>query len=184
MTSDMGARDFRQVCFVDMPFGIKPDHQSGKTINFDRIYEAAIEPAILACNLKPIRGDREASGGIIHRAMFGRLLASPFVIADMTTHNANVFYELGIRHAAKAATTIPIFAKIAAPPFDVNGVRAIPYDLATGLLSEAEAETLKQALIERLEGAKQKNSNQIVLFSICWMITRVLIWGRTNRTYF
>jgi hypothetical protein len=41
-------------------------------------------------------------------------LISEFVLADLTLANANVFYELGIRHAAKRFTTVPILANVSA----------------------------------------------------------------------
>ena len=40
------------------------------------------------------------------------LLLSEFVVADPTLTDANVFYELGIRHAAKPFTTVPILANV------------------------------------------------------------------------
>ena len=144
----------KQICFVDMPFGKKIDPQSSAEIDFDVIYSTGIRPAIESAGLVAIRGDQETSGGIIHKAMFARLLLAEFVVADMTTANANVFYELGIRHAAKPQTTIPIFATVAAPPFDVNLVRAIPYDLRNdGSLSEESAQQLIAALTERINSA-------------------------------
>lgn len=137
-----------------MPFGKKVDSHSGKEIDFDLIYGTGIRPAIEAAGLVAIRGDQETSGGIIHKAMFARLLLAEFVVADMTTANANVFYELGIRHAAKPQTTIPIFATVAAPPFDVNLVRAIPYDLRDdGRLSDESARRLIAALSKRIDSA-------------------------------
>lgn len=143
----------RQVCFIDMPFGSKVDPKSRVEIDFDQIYEGAIQPAVEAAGLECIRGDREETGGIIHTAMFARLLLSEFVIADMTTANPNVFYELGVRHAAKPYTTIPIFATLGAPPFDVNLVRAIPYDLEDGHLTDASAEALRDAIHDRIRAA-------------------------------
>jgi len=143
----------KQVCFVDMPFGKKVDHGSGTEVDFDQIFETGIEPAIRAAGLVAIRGDREETGGIIHTAMFARLLLAEFVIADMTASNPNVFYELGVRHAAKPYTTIPIFATLGAPPFDVNMVRAIPYDLEDGRLTQASAEALKTGIGQRIERA-------------------------------
>ncbi|MCP4117901.1 MAG: DUF4071 domain-containing protein [Desulfobacteraceae bacterium] len=142
-----------QICFVDMPFGKKADLKSGIEIDFDQIYEQGIKPAIINMKLIPIRGDREETGGIIHTAMFARLLLAEFVIADMTTANPNVFYELGIRHAAKPYTTIPLFATLGAPPFDVNMVRAIPYELCDGALPEENAKILIKALEERIQRA-------------------------------
>ena len=109
--------NFKALCFVDMPFGQKPDLQSGVVVDFDQIYNEAIKPAIEECGLEALRGDEERTGGIIHSAMFARLLLSEFVVADLTLANANVFYELGIRHAAKPFTTVPIFANISAAAF-------------------------------------------------------------------
>lgn len=111
--------NFKALCFVHMPFGQKSDIKSGVIVDFDQIYNEAIKPAIEQCGLEPLRGDEESTGGIIHSAMFARLLLSEFVVADLTLANANVFYELGIRHAAKPFTTVPIFANTSALPFDV-----------------------------------------------------------------
>ena len=145
----------RQVCFVDMPFGKKTDPKSGLEIDFDQIYTMGIEPAVARAGLECIRGDREATGGIIHTAMFARLLLSEFVVADMTSANPNIFYELGIRHAAKPYTTIPLFATLGAPPFDVNMVRAIPYDLENGKLTEQAAMRLAEAIVGRIRTSLQ-----------------------------
>ncbi|HEV2764226.1 MAG TPA: hypothetical protein VGV38_14680, partial [Pyrinomonadaceae bacterium] len=117
----------RPLCFVLMPFGRKKDPSGGPDINFDRIYEDAVRPAIEDAGMEPIRADEERTGGIIHRAMFERLLLCDFAVADLTTANANVFYELGVRHAARPATTLAIFAGQQFLPFDVNYLRALPY---------------------------------------------------------
>jgi hypothetical protein len=143
----------RAVCFVDMPFGKKPDLASGMEVDFDQIYETGIEPAILKAGLESIRGDRERTGGIIHAPMFGRLLLSDYVVADLTLANPNVFYELGIRHTARPFTTVPIFAAIHALPFDVSLVRAIPYTLDNGKLTEEAANKLQSDLGARLKEA-------------------------------
>jgi tetratricopeptide (TPR) repeat protein len=142
--------NYRALCFVDMPFGQKPDLKSGVVVDFDPIYNEAIKPAIEQCGLEALRGDEERTGGIIHSAMFARLLLAEFVIADLTLANANVFYELGIRHAAKPFTTVPIFANINALPFDVALVRAVSYQLENGKLTKASAQKLKSELAKRL----------------------------------
>ena len=82
-------------CFILMPFGTKTD-ENGKTVEFDEIYNKIIKPAVINANLKPIRADEEIIGGIIHKSMFERLMLCDYAIADLTTANANVFYELGI----------------------------------------------------------------------------------------
>jgi len=89
-------------CFVLMPFGRKANPFPGPSqIDFDRVYEKLVEPAVLKANLKPLRADQEISSGLIHLAMFERLLLCDFAIADLTTANPNVYYELGIRHAVR-----------------------------------------------------------------------------------
>lgn len=139
------------LCFVLMPFGMKKDPSGGPDINFDRIYEDAIRPGIEAAGMEPVRADEERTGGIIHRAMFERLLLCDFAVADLTTANANVFYELGVRHTARPATTLAIFASHQMPPFDVNYLRALPYRLSEGnTFGAGEAELLRNALSTRL----------------------------------
>jgi hypothetical protein len=143
----------RAICFVDMPFGQKPDLTSGVTVDFDQIFNAGIKPAIESVGLEVVRGDQERTGGIIHVPMFGRLLLSDFVVADLTLSNPNVFYELGIRHTARPYTTVPIFAAIHPIPFDVALVRGIPYSLENGKLTDESAEKLKTDLSARLSEA-------------------------------
>jgi len=142
--------NYHALCFVDMPFGQKPDLKSGVVVDFDQIYNKAIKPAIEECGLEALRADEERTGGIIHGAMFARLLLAEFVVADLTLANPNVFYELGIRHAAKPFTTVPIFANVSALPFDVALVRAVGYQLKKGKLTKAAAQKLKSQLAKRL----------------------------------
>lgn len=158
----------RRLCFVDMPFGRKIDPRSGIEIDFDHIYDHGIKLAVEEAGLECIRSDEERTGGIIHTAMFARLLLCEFVIADLTTANPNVFYELGVRHAAKPYTTIPIFATIGSLPFDVNLIRAVPYDLENGKLTDDAAQRLKGSLKDRicraLEGPIAQDSPLFQLF--------------------
>ncbi len=137
--------------FVAMPFGKKLDPSSRVEIDFDRVYEQAIAPAAEIADLEVIRADEEIQGGLIHVGMFERLLLAEIVVADLTALNANVFYELGIRHAARPRTTIPIFARMTRLPFDLEPIRAVPYDLRGGHLGDEEAARLRDALVARLQ---------------------------------
>src|SRR5262245_59933167 len=142
----------RPLCFVLMPFGIKRDPAGGPDIDFDRIYRSAIEPAIRDAELEPIRADHEVTAGVIHKAMFERLLLCEFAVADLTTANANVFYELGVRHAARPHSTLLVFAEKQPLPFDVNLLRALPYQLGTNKVFGAqEADNLRAAVGKRLK---------------------------------
>ncbi len=116
------------LCFVLMPFGIKPD-STGTAVDFDAVYRDLIAPAITDAEMQPLRADEEITGGIIHKPMFERLLLCDFAIADLTTANPNVFYELGIRHAVRPCSTVLIYNG-GRLPFDVAPLRAFPYSLS------------------------------------------------------
>jgi hypothetical protein len=141
----------RPLCFVIMPFGLKQDPGGGPDIDFDRIYSTAIQPGIEAADMEPVRADEERVGGIIHKPMFERLLLCDYAIVDLTTGNPNVFYELGVRHAVRPATTLALFARQQQIPFDVAYTRALPYDLGTQHCFGAdEAVQLRHAITTRL----------------------------------
>ncbi|AFU68306.1 hypothetical protein P700755_001378 [Psychroflexus torquis ATCC 700755] len=115
-------------CFILMPFGTKTD-EGGKTVEFDEIYKKIINPAVVNAGLTPIRADEEIVGGIIHKPMFERLMLCDYAIADLTTANANVFYELGVRHGIRPHSTILTFAEGMRLPFDVAPLRGLPYKI-------------------------------------------------------
>ncbi len=144
----------KDLCFVLMPFGIKPN-AAGTTVNFDAVYEKLIAPAISDAGMEPLRADEEMTGGIIHKPMFERLLLCDYAVADLTTANANVFYELGVRHAMRKWSTVSIFAKGGSQlPFDVALLRALPYQLGPdGTPGNLDAD--KQALTELLKEARR-----------------------------
>jgi uncharacterized protein DUF4071 len=120
----------KTLCFVLMPFGQKPG-VGGAVIDFDAVYRDLIKPAVDAADLTPLRADEEQAGGIIHKPMFERLILCDFAVADLTTANANVFYELGVRHAVKPATTVLLFAADGTRlPFDLAPLRTLRYQLA------------------------------------------------------
>ncbi|MFM9087233.1 MAG: TRAFs-binding domain-containing protein, partial [Cyanobium sp.] len=146
----------RPLCFIVMPFGVKPDPGGLPDIDFDRLYDLALRPAVEDAGMDPIRADHEATGGVIHKPMFERLVLCDYVLADLTTANANVFYELGVRHAARPSTTLTIFAKHQKVPFDVNFLRSLPYDLGKdNAFGEVEARALREAVGKRLQELRE-----------------------------
>src|SRR5947208_15999286 len=143
----------KPLCFVLMPFGKKPD-AVGNTIDFDRVYDEIIKPAIQRAEMEAIRADQEMGGGIIHKPMYERLILCEYAVADLTTANANVFYELGLRHAVRPWSTVLIFAEGGGQlPFDVAPLRAIPYKLGPDG-KPANAASDSAAIAERLKEAK------------------------------
>jgi len=155
-----------RICYVSMPFGQKQNSTTGEVINFDNVYELGIKPAVESVGLQSVRADEELQGGIIHKSMLSRLLTSPYCVFDLTTANPNVLYELGIRHTARAAATITIFAHTSRIPFDVVLMRAIPYELTGGQLTTSSAEQLKAALTSRLQLAADSTIPDCPLFQL------------------
>ncbi len=151
----------KPLCFVVMPFGKKRDPGGGPDIDFDAVYRKAIYPAIDDAEMQPVRADEERLGGIIHKPMFERLLLCDFAVVDLTTANANVFYELGVRHAVRPATTLCIFAQQQKIPFDVNNVRALPYVLGSGnRFTEEQAGELRPRIAQRLRRLRERATDQ------------------------
>lgn len=154
------------LCFVLMPFGSKPDPSGGPDIDFNRIYNDAIKPGIEAADMYPVRADEEKLGGIIHKAMFERLLICEYAVADLTTSNPNVMYELGIRHAARPRTTLTIYAASSPLPFDVKPLRTQPYQLgAENEFPESSAAELQQRVTEHLMELKSLPARQAIIDS-------------------
>jgi hypothetical protein len=154
----------RPLCFVSMPFGVEPSGAGG-TIDFDAVYKNIIAPAIEAAGLDALRADEDQTGGIIHKPMYERLILCEFAVADLTSANANVFYELGLRHAVRRQSTVIIFAEGRRLPFDVNGLRALPYKLTPEGTPTGADKTI-QALTGLLEAAKRDANTDSPLYQL------------------
>jgi len=151
-------------CFVLMPFGVKKD-PSGNDVNFDAVYQDLIAPGVRMAGMEPLRADEERVGGIIHKPMFERLLLCDYAIADLTTANPNVFYELGVRHAARPFSTVMIFADGMRLPFDVGPLRGLPYRLSPGGLPadpQGDARRLFDLLTEARKSAVDSPLYQLI----------------------
>ena len=129
--------EYRNICFVVMPFGEKQIlDASGKprSVNFDLIYDeifaTAVSDALLpeGGHLEPHRTDKDFFSGDIGQEMFDYLEYSRVALTDITGLNPNVFYELGVRHRARQSGTL-IFRQLDAKiPFDINQIKAFPYE--------------------------------------------------------
>jgi tetratricopeptide (TPR) repeat protein len=168
----------KPLCFVLMPFGTKLD-AGGAPVQFDRVYQEIIAPAIAAAGMQPLRADEEMTGGIIHKPMFERLLLCDFAVADLTTANANVFYELGVRHAARPYTTVLIYAGKSRLPFDVAPLRALPY--ALGAAGEpVDVKAAIEQLAGRLQHAAKPSHDSPVFQLLEWMQPAEVAHAKTD----
>ena len=145
----------RQTCFVVMPFGAKSTGvASGKgplTVDFDALWSGAIEPALTTLGYDPIRADLDAGSLIIHE-MIQRLAYADLVVAEASIPNGNVYYELGIRHAAREHGCVLISSDWADPLFDIRQMRRVVYPLGDGKVGAAAAATARDALVAGIPG--------------------------------
>lgn len=120
--------EIRPHAFVIMPFG-KKKGADGSLYDFNAIYSQLIRPSLEAAGFEAFRADEETTSGDILTDMFQELLLADLCICDMSIDNANVFYELGIRHAFRKRGIVHIQAGRAYMPFDIFNVRTIPYHI-------------------------------------------------------
>jgi hypothetical protein len=116
--------------FVIRPFKIKRDLEN-KERDFDRVYTELIAPALQATGMGGGDTGEIIEAGNIRGDMFPLIFEADVVICDVTLDNANVFYELGVRHALRRGKTILIRAKqvSGAAPFDILTERQVRYDI-------------------------------------------------------
>jgi len=124
--------------FIVRPFGIKQvikktsiptDNPEVISFDFDRVENELIMSALNNLQLDGGTTGKIFESGEIREDMFSLLLLADMVIADISIHNANVFYELGIRHALKNKTTVLIKCPgFDETPFDILGFRYVTYD--------------------------------------------------------
>ncbi len=159
--------DYTKICFVVMPFGKKPVGE--REVDFDSIYDTVFDPAIRATalpeggNLIPRRTDQNFFTGDISFEMFQYIEYSQFVLADISGLNANVLYELGVRHRACELGTA-IFRQINGPlPFDINHVKAFPYEYEPEEKIGESKKLITQVLTESLQQNRIDSPVQLTL---------------------
>jgi hypothetical protein len=136
-----------KTCFVSSPLGKKTDPVTGMTIDFDEVYRTLIRPAMDGTEYNVMRIDDVAAISDMQRAIIEAVLTSDMMIVDLTTHNPNVFYELGLRHMAQRGLTIMICAAGTRIPANISDFRVIPYELTSnGNVSESSIKSFHQLL--------------------------------------
>jgi hypothetical protein len=109
--------------FIVRPFGTK------EGIDFERVESELISPALDRLEITGRTTGEIAEQGNIRVDMFQRLATADLVIADISIHNANVFYELGLRHALRERMTFLLRSRgVAEVPFDLKTDRYLAYE--------------------------------------------------------
>jgi hypothetical protein len=142
------------VCFMIMPYGRKATQaDAGRgpaEINFNALWDNGYVPVIKALGYEPVRADQD-TGALIVSEMLERLYFADLVLADMTIPNGNVYYEVGIRHAAQKTGCVLLAADWSKQLFDVVQMRTIRYPLPEGNIIEATAVTFRAAIKDKIK---------------------------------
>jgi Tetratricopeptide Repeats-Sensor len=163
--------------FIVRPFGTKDG------IDFDRVESDLIRPAMDRAGLTGGTTGQFIQQGNIRTDMFEQLLIADLVIADISIHNANVFYELGIRHALRDKRTFLIKSTADKPsegtsqepdvPFDLKTDRYLPYDaknpsgavdiLAAALKTTVDSQKADSPIYQLLPGLEPADPDKVLV---------------------
>lgn len=139
-----------RVCFIISPIGEEGTEVRRRA---DLVLNYVLKPVLEECGYLWVRADKIAAPGIITSQIIQHILDDPLVIADLTGHNPNVFYELALRHAIRKPV-VQIISAGERIPFDVQSNRTIQLD-HTDLES---ADSCKRALIDQIRAVESDPS--------------------------
>lgn len=132
-------------CFVMMPF-VKP---------YGDYYSSVYKPAIEKAGLKPVRADSEIFGaGKVMEQIWSGIKSARILVAELTTKNPNVFYELGLAHALKKPVVL-VSSNEQDVPFDLHHIRVIYYDLADPFWGNKLIEKVAENIISALSNPEE-----------------------------
>ena len=148
------------LCFMVMPYGrrptqVEPSSNAPGEIDFNALWDRAFAPTIQSLGYDPVRADQD-TGALIINQMIERLYFADLVLADMTIPNGNVYYEVGVRQAAKKTGCVLLAADWSKQLFDVAQLRTVRYPLSDGDVGVPAAAAVIKAIsgeiIKRRDG--------------------------------
>lgn len=161
LSNDVNKNDVtakKKTCFVMMPIADHPDYESG---HFNRVYDYLIEPACKAAGFEPSRADKTKASNMIMFDILKKIVECDMAICDLSSKNANVFYELGLRHAFNKKTIL-ITDGIEKAPFDIASFRYVNYTPSLRVDTvKIEIEKIRDMLIDT-DKAPETDVNSIV----------------------
>lgn len=137
---------WERICFFIAPIG---DDDSEERKHSDLFLGQFVEPVLNQFGLKVIRADQIDTAGMITSQIIEHIVKSKIVVADLSFHNPNVFYELSLRHAQNKPT-IHLIRKCDKIPFDITSFRTITID-----------DSSIYTLLPQLESYKTQLSSQV-----------------------
>ena len=139
-TTPAGASDAAGSCFVIMPFGPY----------FDLYFTEIFKPGIDGAGLQATRADDLYRPSAITHDIWDSIQTCKVLVADLTGKNPNVFYELGLAHAARKPAVL-LTQSMDDVPFDLRALRVLEYDVRTPSWAADLQERITHGLLETLE---------------------------------
>lgn len=137
-----------------MPISDVDGYEKG---HFGRVYEYLIKPACEAAGYKVDRADDTSKTNMIIVDILQKAVKYDMAICDISSRNANVFYELGFRQAFNMKTVL-IKDKKTVMPFDISSIRTLSY---SETLRIDEVEKGRAEIQKALEETEKADSNEV-----------------------
>jgi nucleoside 2-deoxyribosyltransferase len=132
-----GAR--QKKCFVAMPITTPASYADDlrDADHFAHVLTHLFTPALEQAGYVVIP-PKMLGTALIHAEIIRHLEQADLVLADLSNHNPNVFFELGIRTSLDRPVVLVKDARTAMVPFDLGTINVLTYDesLATWTLNE------------------------------------------------
>ncbi|MGE0814051.1 MAG: tetratricopeptide repeat-containing protein [Vicinamibacterales bacterium] len=150
------------VCFMVMPFrrrkveGTHREDAPGE-LDCDALWDKVFRPTLVTLGYLPIRADAEA-GSVIVKDMLERLAYAHLVLADVSLPNGNVYYEVGLRQAARDRGCVLVSADWSRQLFDIDQFRSVRYPMPDGHVPDDLAAQARAALEARIPAVAQSLS--------------------------
>lgn len=152
-------------CFVIIGYGKKPSFANGKQrlLDLDQTYKYLIKPVFDELKIDCYRAIDKNLSGSIDQLMLEEIKNAEIAVVDLSTLNANVMWELGVRHALRDKHTILICEKeqMNSIPFDVNSFVIHQYTHSEEGIPFTEVERFKTEFKKIVEGVLNQNPKRI-----------------------
>jgi hypothetical protein len=132
-------------CFVMQPFSDP----------LGSYYKKIFEPAIEKAGMRAMRADDDifSTGKVIDQIWRG-IDGSKVLVAELTSRNPNVFYELGLAHALKKPVVL-VSSSEEDVPFDLRHIRVIYYDTTDPFWGQKLIDKVAENIVSALENPEE-----------------------------
>jgi hypothetical protein len=128
-------------CFVTQPFATP----------LGEYFEKVFKPAVEKAGLTAVRADADIFGtGKIIDQVWSGINSAKVLIAELTTRNPNVFYELGLAHALNKPVIL-ISSNETDVPFDLQHIRVVYYDVSDPFWGAKLIDKISEKILSALD---------------------------------